>query len=76
MLCPTCLLPHEPETPCGDAQRKAMKTLLVNIGTPGTCRGCSAAIHWVTHKNGKKTPYNSSGLNHFVSCPERERFKK
>lgn len=56
--------------------RKNIIALLNNIGDAGHCRGCSAAIYWVTHKNGKKTPYTLEGLNHFADCPAAARFKK
>jgi len=74
-ICPTCKLAHT-ETPCVEAQSIAMKTLLDNIGDQGVCRGCQAPIYWVTHRNGKKTPYTSSGLNHFIDCEAREQFKR
>jgi hypothetical protein len=88
-ICDTCHLAHEPSTVdefnptnesrirvCLSTQAAAMKTLLELIGDQGTCRGCQAPIYWVTHRNGKKAPYDSSGLNHFVSCPERAQFGK
>lgn len=51
-------------------------SLLQNIGDVGACRGCQAAIYWVTHKNGKKTPYTPAGINHFIDCPARAQFGK
>lgn len=55
-------------------------TMLMSVvGDPGTCRGCAAPIRWITHRNGKKTPYDADGptvgTNHFITCPHRERFK-
>ena len=61
---------------CRDAQAIAMKQLLDNVGDPGTCRGCRVPIYWITHRNGKKTPYTHAGLNHFIDCPERAQFAK
>lgn len=66
---------HEAEA-CVDAQSQAMKKLLDLIAEQGICKGCQARVYWVTHKNGKATPYTSAGLNHFINCPERERFKR
>jgi hypothetical protein len=78
VLCPVCLLPHEGHEAeaCVEAQSQAMKMLLNQISNQGLCRGCGARIHWVTHNNGKMVPYTSAGLNHFVNCRERERFKR
>ncbi len=50
--------------------------LLKNIGDPGQCRGCQAPIWWVTHRNGRKTPYDADGTNHFITCPAAKDFKK
>lgn len=78
ILCPICMLPHQGHgaEACVQAQAEAMKKLIDLIGDPGICRGCGARIYWVEHRNGKKVPYTSFGLNHFVNCPERERFKR
>ncbi len=77
ILCPVCLLPHDSHDAesCVEAQSQAMKKLLAQISDQGLCRGCQARIFWVTHNNGKKVPYTSAGLNHFVNCPAREQFK-
>jgi hypothetical protein len=56
--------------------RENIVKLLTQIGDKGKCRGCGAEIYWVTHKNGKKAPYTSSGLNHFADCPKAGDFKK
>ncbi len=61
---------------CFDAQRTAMRQLLDNVGDPGACRGCRVPIYWITHRNGKKTPYTHAGLNHFIDCPERKQFAR
>lgn len=66
---------HDAEA-CVKAQSEAMKRLLDLIGTPAKCRGCEAPIYWLKHLNGKSVPYESSGLNHFISCPESARFKR
>jgi hypothetical protein len=77
-LCVQCLLPHAGDTieSCIHAQAEAMKRLIDLIGDPGICRGCGCRIYWVEHRNGKKVPYTSFGLNHFINCPEAARFKR
>ena len=57
-------------------QCKRMAALLKNVGAPGRCKGCGAAITWVRHNSGHNTPYDIDGLNHFASCPEAAQFKK
>lgn len=63
---------------CLRAQRGAMQWILEHAGKKGTCDGptCGASIFWVTHTNGKQTPYTPAGLNHFVDCPDSDRFRK
>lgn len=91
-ICQNCKLPHAPAPDeeglspgefgwaqaqeCIDAQKLAMRALLANIGDAGICRGCQAPIAWVTHRNGKKTPYTPAGIVHFIDCPERAQFAK
>ena len=57
-----------------------LRALLSNAGQPGNCRGCAAPIRWVLHTNGKRTPYDAdgptAGVNHFVTCPQRDKFKR
>jgi hypothetical protein len=53
-----------------------MAALLRNIGDAARCSGCHAPIVWVIHKNGKRAPYDWSGLNHFVSCIQAEKFRR
>ncbi len=68
-LCRLCRLPHTADVLCVQAQAAAMKKLLDLIGEPAICRGCSAPIYFVRHRNGKNVPYTSAGLNHFIDCP-------
>lgn len=82
-LCPACSLPKDKHVASGNdplgcvpAQAEAIVRLLDLIGDRGVCRGCGQVCVWVKHKNGSATPYDLSGLNHFVSCPQRDRFKK
>ncbi len=46
------------------------------IGEAGRCRGCRALVYWIRHANLKPVPYTPDGLNHFIDCPKRERFKE
>jgi hypothetical protein len=57
-------------------QKKIVRELLTRVGDQGVCKGCRAEIYWVTHLNGKHTPYNADGTNHFGSCPDREQFRR
>ena len=84
-ICERCLLPHPfPKRPgvewiaenCVVAQAETMKRLIDQIGRQATCDGCDRVIFWITHRNGKATPYTSQGLNHFIDCPARDRFKR
>jgi hypothetical protein len=56
--------------------RAALQVLLRNVGEPGHCRGCGALIYWFVHRNGKRTPYNAEGVNHFLDCPKADHFKR
>jgi len=60
------------------ALRLSMATLLRNMGDPAICTGptCKAEIVWMIQRNGKRTPYNPDGTNHFITCPDREQFKR
>ena len=42
----------------------------------GRCRGCGAEMAWAKTPAGKMAPLDRDGTNHFVSCPERERFRR
>jgi hypothetical protein len=55
---------------------KAIKILLHAAGEESTCRGCPTTIWWVHHLNGKTTPYDVDGTNHFVTCPASRNFRK
>jgi len=59
-----------------DSARENIRALLPLIGDEGVCKACGARIFWVMHKNGKEAPYTQDGLNHFIDCPEANRFKK
>jgi len=55
---------------------RRLRNLLKVVGAPGTCKGCGAAILWVTTKNGKAAPYDPDGETHWATCPNAKRFKK
>lgn len=82
-LCKRCgypeseqLGPHQTYLDCFAAIDFNISKLLEAIaGVPGSCRGCREPVFWVTHKNGKKTPYNARGFNHFIDCTARDQFK-
>jgi hypothetical protein len=59
-----------------DAVKLLLDRLLKAIGDPGICRGCTASILWVRHRNGVKAPYNPDGVNHFATCSKAKAFQK
>jgi hypothetical protein len=43
----------------------------------GHCRSCKAKVFWLTNvKSSKRAPFNQDGVNHFVTCPDRDRWRK
>jgi hypothetical protein len=40
------------------------------------CQACGVKLYFVRHANGKLAPYTADGVNHFATCPDRDRFKK
>ncbi len=59
------------------AAKQVAAALLMHVSTTGVCKGCGAPIRWVHHVDtGKHTPYDLDGVNHFVTCPDRVKFKK
>jgi uncharacterized protein with PIN domain len=58
--------------------RERMTHLLDQIGGPwASCKACGAAIRFVHHPRTKKSvPYTAEGQNHFIDCPDRDRFRK
>ncbi len=63
------------EAPLPDPAAR-LEHLLHQVGEPGRCRGCDKEILWVTHRNGRRTPYTRDGLNHFIDCPAAGRFRR
>jgi hypothetical protein len=51
--------------------------LLTRCGDAGTCGGCGGPVIWMTHKHPRyrKTPYDSNGVNHLVTCPAAEQLR-
>lgn len=52
------------------------KNLLSMVSDPKPCKGCGRPIYWVISKNGKSMPITDEGLNHFIDCPEANKFRK
>lgn len=77
-LCWICQLPgvHDNLTECVDAQSRTIKRLLELTADQALYRCCDAPIYWVEHRNGKKVPYTSAGVNHFITCPATAEFKR
>jgi len=40
------------------------------------CRSCEALIVWVVTPRGKRAPMDPDGHSHFVSCPQRDQWRK
>lgn len=40
------------------------------------CRGCGAEIAWARSPKGATTPLDRDGTNHFITCPDRDRFRR
>ncbi len=75
-ICPDCELAHPDVETCAEALKKALRSMVLRIGAPGFCSACGQAVYWIGHLNGKRAPYTAAGLNHFIDCPEAERFGK
>ena len=64
----------------GEVERlkRNIAALLRNVGRKRPCRGpsCTASIYMVEHLNGADTPYDEDGTNHFITCPDRDKFRK
>jgi hypothetical protein len=42
----------------------------------GRCRSCRAEVLWCVTPAGKKAPIDRSGESHFVTCPDRDEWRK
>lgn len=63
------------------SERERLHSLMTNVGKLGICKGCAQPIRWITHRNGKETPYDAEGketvgVNHWITCPRREMLKR
>jgi hypothetical protein len=82
LLCHACELPltgeerHLRYSDCARALTQVISELLERVGEPGTCKGCGMPIFWLTHSNGKKTPYTPRGFNHFIDCKKAKEFRR
>lgn len=78
----TPLLPFMPSPALREGFEEASRLqanidrLFAAIGERARCAGCNAPIVWVLHKTGRKAPYDHDGVNHFITCPKREDFKR
>lgn len=68
--------PYAPNVIKAILDGEKMKEFLDRIGTRGNCNGCGIPIWWVRHNNQKMVPYTGVGKNHFIDCPQKDRFKK
>jgi hypothetical protein len=39
------------------------------------CRGCGRNVWWLAMPSGKRAPYTTEGLSHFVDCPQAQQFR-
>lgn len=64
--------------PMGDevALHKAVRVALDHLGAPARCKGCNREIWWIQHANTHRAPYTEEALNHFIDCPERDKFSQ
>lgn len=68
-----CAKPIDPmgiERPC------ACPLFVVGPPDKGVCRSCGAGIVWWRTRYGKAVPCDPDGVNHFVTCPNRDRHRK
>jgi hypothetical protein len=40
------------------------------------CRACDKEICFIQNENGKSIPITKEGINHFIDCPMRDKFRK
>lgn len=59
--------------------RKMLADLLLHVGRQQQCTGptCRQMIFMVHHvDSGKYAPYNLDGSSHFITCPDRDLFRR
>ncbi|MHB8398410.1 MAG: hypothetical protein ACYDCI_05675 [Candidatus Limnocylindrales bacterium] len=42
----------------------------------GACRSCRAPVMWCVTPAGKRAPVDPDGQNHFITCPDRDAWRK
>jgi hypothetical protein len=47
---------------------KAVATLVHSAGRQDVCKRCRAMVYWITHRNGRPSPYNVDGTRHLANC--------
>lgn len=57
-------------------EQRIAKLLLLIAQDQRRCEACGAELFFVRHRTGKFAPYTADGLNHFIACPEANRFKR
>lgn len=56
---------------------KRMSALLILIAEEiRPCKACGEQLTFVRHRNGKLAPYSIDGVNHFLTCPLADGFRK
>lgn len=60
--------------------RKRIRVILTTAaGPPAPCKGpnCGADVWKVTKADGTgRVPFGAEGLNHFITCPDRDSFRR
>jgi hypothetical protein len=57
--------------------RERMTALLNHVAIrQQKCHACEAIMLMVPHANGRLTPYDADGTNHFATCSDPNRFRK
>lgn len=42
----------------------------------GRCKGCGSPMAWTVTPKGARAPLDQDGTNHFITCPERDQFRR
>ncbi len=53
-----------------------MKIDIPEGAKPEACRSCGATIYWSETVNKKPVPVDPDGTNHFITCPDRKKWRK
>jgi hypothetical protein len=60
----------------GEFRKKIVEAMYTMDIATSTCRGCGEPIIWLKNHKGKNIPVDMYLQNHFINCPDRDRFKK